>query len=117
MFSGLRSHILLITLLPSCLISLALGLYLNQVRMADLDEFIEQRGQAAARQFAVTAQLALQHNELSLLQSLANSSLEEKGLRSITVIDQNQNVLAHAAQAADCRPHTLTITRSSKTMK
>ncbi len=96
MFSGLRSHILLITLLPSCLISLALGLYLNQVRMADLDEFIEQRGQAAARQFAVTAQLALQHNELSLLQSLANSSLEEKGLRSITVIDQNQNVLAHA---------------------
>jgi len=104
MFSGLRSHILLITLVPSCLICLILGLYLNHVRNTDLNEFISERGKASARQFAHTAKLSLQHQNTELLQAWANAALEEKGLRSVSIIDKwNKNVV-HAGPQTILQP-------------
>ena len=104
MFSGLRSHILLITLLPPSLISLILGLYLNQVRHNDLNEFVQERGYATTRQFAYTAKLALADQQTALLQSWANSALEEKGLRSVSVVDAQGSSIVHAGPKTVLQP-------------
>ena len=104
MFSGLRSHILLITLLPSCLISLVLGLYLNHARNTDLNEFISERGQATTRQFAYTAKLAINQQQPELLQLWANSALEEKGLRSVSIVNAKGQTLVHAGPQTLFKP-------------
>lgn len=104
MFSGLRSHILLITLLPSCLISLVLGLYLNHARSTDLSEFISERGQATTRQFAYTARLALIEQQPEILQLWANSALEEKGLRSVSIVNKQGQYLVHAGPQTIFQP-------------
>ncbi|MCK5880868.1 MAG: hypothetical protein KAG18_03270, partial [Sinobacterium sp.] len=104
MFSGLRSNILLITLLPSCLISLALGLYLNHARNADLSEFISERGQTTTQQFTYTARLAFQQDQTDILQLWANSALEEKGLRSVSIVNESGQSLIHAGPQTLLQP-------------
>ena len=104
MLSSLRSHILLITLLPSCLISLVLGLYINHARNIDLQEFITERGHATTRQFAYTAKIALQQHQPGIIQLWANSALEEKGLRSISIVNKQGSPLIHAGPQTLFKP-------------
>ena len=99
MFKSIRLQLLTLALLPAILIATALGLYLSYTRLQDLDSFARERGLATARQFALAAKYAFAENQLPLLQRMASASLEEKGLRSISIFNQQHQLLAHAGPA------------------
>ncbi len=93
---GIRNKILLLALLPSIAISLLMGSYLSYSRLVDLEEFIHDRGVATTQQLGIISQHAIRTNEKRLQQAIANSALEENGIRSITFFDKQQYPLVHA---------------------
>lgn len=96
MFSSLRYQLLLLSLLPPIIIALALGGYLSYSRILDLEDFSEARGQAVIRQLDIAANYAAKIQDTKLLQAITNASLEEKGLRSISIFDQSRNLIVHS---------------------
>jgi len=56
---GLKTLIISTALIPSLLIALALGIYINLCRLNDLNTLLRERGQAAVTQLAVASRQAL----------------------------------------------------------
>ena len=75
--SGIRSRVLLLTILPVVTLSLALSSYFIHTRLADLDQSLRDRGQAIANQLAPASEFGVFAGDLPLLQKLANSALGE----------------------------------------
>lgn len=91
MVRSIRSQMLVLALLPPLLIALALGGFLAFQRSQDIGQFAEARARSLIRQLAMTAELSPE-----LLQSLASASLEEAGLRAVSIYQANGQLLAHA---------------------
>ena len=96
MLKGLRYQILIISLLPPVIIALALGSYLSYSRLQDLEAFSESRGMAIIRQLNIATAYAINNGDRDLLQALANTSLEEKGLRAVSIYDQSRKLIVHS---------------------
>ncbi|CAA0100302.1 Signal transduction histidine-protein kinase BarA [BD1-7 clade bacterium] len=96
MLKGLRLQILTLAVLPSVLVSLAAGIYLNYANIRNIDAFVYERGKATAAQVANIARVEILNDQINVLQSIANTSLEEKGLRSISIFNTHGRLLAHA---------------------
>ncbi len=93
---SIRNKILLLSLLPSIGISILLGGYLSYTRIAELEEFIDERGSSTSQQLAVMLQYAAQTDDLKLQQSIASAALEEKGVRSVSLFNKDKLPLVHA---------------------
>jgi len=93
---GLKTLIISTALIPSLLIALALGFYINASRLQDLSTLLNERGKAASTQLAAAARPALRSHDMNTLQELAALGLEESGVRSITLLDGDRHPVAHA---------------------
>ena len=94
--SNLRHQMLLLALVPPLLVSVTLGLYLVYGRMQDLAQYAEVRGNAAARQLSILASYALDSQRPDLLQEIVTTSLEEKGVRAVSILSPTGEVIVHA---------------------
>lgn len=98
----LRSRMILAALLPVALVAVALtGLFLYR-HLGDLDQALEQRGQALARQAATSVEFSLFTGNREVLQSLVLGIVRtDKDIAGVAVVDSLGQIVA---QAGSIRP-------------
>lgn len=92
----LQYRILALVVLPGLIVSLFLGGFFISQRMSDLDNLLQERGLAIAKQAAPTSEFGVVSGNTPILQNIANNLLEERDLRAVRITDKNGQLLAHA---------------------
>ena len=93
---GIKSRVLMLTLLPTSLLALVLGGYFTWMQLSDLQAQLLQRGQMIAEQLAPLAAPALQRHDATLLQRIATQTLEQPDVRAVSFLGVERESLAHA---------------------
>lgn len=93
---SIQNRILFLAIVPGLLISLVLGAFFILDRNRDLDDLLEQRTMAMAKQLAPTCEYGIMVGNVGILQNIASSMLEERDVRSVSIYDKDVNILAHA---------------------
>ena len=93
---GIKGRVLLLTLLPTSLLALLLGIYFTSMQLSDLHSQLLQRGQMLAEHLAPLTAPALPTSDPALLQRIASKALEQPDVRAITLYDQDGAPRAHA---------------------
>lgn len=94
--AGISHRILLLTLLPTLLLTLLFASYFSWARHEQGQQLLHERGRLLGEQLAILAAPALGSGDGQYLKRLANETLEHPGLRAITLLDSRQQSLAHA---------------------
>ena len=92
----LQYRILALVVLPGLIVSLFLGGFFINQRMSDLDNLLQERGLAIAKQAAPTSEFGVVSGNTPILQNIANNLLEERDLRAVRITDKNGQLLANA---------------------
>ena len=92
----LQYRILALVVLPGLIVSLFLGGYFISQRMSDLDNLLQERGLAIAKQAAPTSEYGVISANTDILQNIANNLLEERDLRAVRILNKDGQLLAHA---------------------
>nr|WP_283939575.1 response regulator [Pseudomonas sp. R3.Fl] len=87
---------MLLTLLPTSLLTLVLGGYFTWVQLSDMRVQLIERGQLIAEQLAPLSASALDHGDLPLLERIANEALDQPDVRAVTFLNPERVRLVHA---------------------
>lgn len=93
---GIKSRVLMLSLLPSSLLAVTLGSYFTWMQLTDLQAQLLQRGQLMTAQLAAIAAPALSAGDSALLKKIADEYLEQPDTRAVRLLDAQQQPLAHA---------------------
>src|SRR5690554_6219926 len=93
---SIQNRILLLALLPGILVALVVGTFFTLERSKDLDSLLDQRAITIAKHLAPSSEYGVTTGNKGILQNIANNSLEELDVRSVTIFNQNLTELAHA---------------------
>ncbi|MDX1754485.1 MAG: ATP-binding protein [Marinobacter sp.] len=97
---GIRKKVLVVTLVPTLLTTLMLGLFFSLSWVKNIEQLLQDRGDSLSRQLAAGAEYGMFTANRSLLSSLSNALLEEQDVRSITFYDANHRRLLHTGPGA-----------------
>lgn len=92
----IQSRILFLALLPGVIVSVVLGIFFMAERARDLNDLLDQRSLAMAKQLAPTCEYGVMTGNVGILQNIANNMLEEKDVRSVSIYNQDVEILAHS---------------------
>lgn len=92
---GIRKKVLVVTLVPTLLTTLMLGLFFTYSWVNNIESLLEDRGESLSRQLAAGSEYGLFTANRSLLSSLSNALLEEQDVRSITFFGSDGSRLLH----------------------
>ncbi|MFO8143004.1 MAG: ATP-binding protein [Marinobacter sp.] len=92
---GIRKKVLVVTLVPTLVTTLLLGLFFTYSWITNIENLLEDRGKSLSRQLAAGSEYGLFTTNRSLLSSLSNALLEEQDVRSITLFSANGRRLVH----------------------
>lgn len=121
---GIRKKVLVVTLVPTLLTTLMLGLFFTYSWVNNIESLLQDRGESLSRQLSAGSEYGLFTANRSLLSSLSNALLEEQDVRSITFFDSEHNRLLHTGPGSsdDIGKDTLTgeeavrVTRTDSTV-
>ena len=92
---GIRKKVLVVTLVPTLLTTLMLGLFFTYSWVNNIESLLKDRGESLSRQLAAGSEYGLFTANRSLLISLSNALLEEQDVRSITFFGSDGSRLLH----------------------
>jgi two-component system, NarL family, sensor histidine kinase BarA len=92
---GIRKKVLVVTLVPTLLTTLMLGLFFTYSWVNNIESLLKDRGESLSRQLSAGSEYGLFTANRSLLSSLSNALLEEQDVRSITFFDSEGKRLLH----------------------
>ncbi|MCG8518238.1 MAG: ATP-binding protein [Pseudomonadales bacterium] len=92
---GIRKKVLVVTLVPTLLTTLMLGLFFSLSWVKNIEQLLQDRGDSLSRQLAAGSEYGMFTANRSLLSSLSNALLEEQDVRSITFYDASRQRLLH----------------------
>ena len=92
---GIRKKVLVVTLVPTLLTTLMLGLFFTYSWVNNIERLLQDRGESLSRQLAAGSEYGLFTANRSLLSSLANALLEEQDVRSITFFGSDGSRFLH----------------------
>lgn len=92
---GIRKKVLVVTLAPTLLTTLMLGLFFSYSWVTNIESLLKDRGESLSRQLAAGSEYGLFTGNRNLLSSLSNALLEEQDVRSITFFDSDRQRLLH----------------------
>ncbi|PSF10670.1 hybrid sensor histidine kinase/response regulator [Marinobacter fuscus] len=93
---GIRKKVLVVTLVPTLLTTLMLGLFFTYSWVNNIESLLKDRGESLSRQLAAGSEYGLFTANRSLLSNLSNALLEEQDARSITFYDSEGQRLLHS---------------------
>ena len=93
---GIRKKVLVVTLVPTLLTTLMLGLFFTYSWVNNIESLLKDRGESLSRQLAAGSEYGLFTANRSLLSSLSNAFLEEQDVRSITFFGNDGSRLLHS---------------------
>ena len=92
---GIRKKVLVVTLVPTLLTTLMLGLFFTYSWVNNIERLLQDRGESLSRQLAAGSEYGLFTANRSLLSSLANALLEEQDVRAITFFGADGSRFLH----------------------
>ncbi len=92
---GIRKKVLVVTLVPTLVTTLLLGLFFTFSWVSNIESLLKDRGESLSRQLAAGSEYGLFTANRSLLSSLSNALLEEQDVRSITFFTNDGKRLLH----------------------
>ncbi|SHK75350.1 two-component system, NarL family, sensor histidine kinase BarA [Marinobacter antarcticus] len=92
---GIRKKVLVVTLVPTLITTLMLGLFFTHSWVTNIESLLRDRGESLSRQLAAGSEYGLFTANRGLLTSLSNALLEEQDVRSITFFDSDRTRLLH----------------------
>jgi len=92
---GIRKKVLVVTLVPTLLTTLMLGLFFTYSWVNNIESLLKDRGESLSRQLAAGSEYGLFTANRGLLSSLSNALLEEQDVRSITFFGSDGSRLLH----------------------
>ncbi|MCG7201133.1 ATP-binding protein [Marinobacter pelagius] len=92
---GIRKKVLVVTLVPTLLTTLILGMFFTYSWVKNIESLLGDRGESLSRQLAAGSEYGLFTANRSLLSTLSNSLLEEQDVRSITFYGSDGRRLLH----------------------
>ncbi len=104
----LQTRILFFAIVPLTLIVALLSFHFIQTRLDDLDQALQDRGKAIARQMAPACEYGVFSGNREFLAGLTRSALRENDVLSVTISDMQDSVLAHASRK-DWKPENSSI--------
>lgn len=108
---GIRTRVLLLTLVPLLILSLILGHYTVVTRISDLEQALRERGETIVRHLAAESEVALAFRDLQRLEELIAISSHGADVVRIVIRDANDDVLALSAPRHGARdPSLMTFT-------
>lgn len=110
---GIKSRVLFLTLVPTIIISLLLSAYFTSTRIQDLEKALRDRGFAIALQLAPASEYGVFSGNTHTLQRLANESLSEPEVRSVSIFNKDGRLLAHAGHEQQTPTNILSVTDQS----
>jgi two-component system, NarL family, sensor histidine kinase BarA len=121
---GIRKKVLVVTLVPTLLTTLMLGLFFTYSWVNNIESLLKDRGESLSRQLSAGSEYGLFTANRSLLSSLSNALLEEQDVRSITFFDSEGKRLLHTgpggpddiSDQALASPEPTQITRENSTV-
>ncbi|SNR84440.1 response regulator [Pseudomonas segetis] len=93
---GIKGRVLILTLLPTSLLAFLLGGYFIWAQLSNLQGQLLQRGEMIAEQLAPLTAPAFLRGDIEVLQRIATQSLEQPDVRSVSLLDKDKVLLAHA---------------------
>jgi two-component system sensor histidine kinase BarA len=121
---GIRKKVLVVTLIPTLLTTLLLGMFFTYSWVNNIESLLKDRGESLSRQLSAGSEYGLFTANRSLLSSLSNALLEEQDVRSITFFDSEGQRLLHTGpgssddirEKALAAQHPVQITRENSTI-
>jgi len=101
---GIRKKVLVVTLVPTLLTTLILGLFFTYSWVHNIQSLLSDRGESLSRQLAAGSGYGLFTANRSLLSSLSNALLEEQDVRSITFYGSDGHRLLHTGPGSSQAP-------------
>lgn len=93
---NLKHRLIFMGLLPGLIVAIALGGYFGIQRFYDLNDLLDQRALAMAKQLAPVCEYGVMTGNVGILQNIATNMLEERDVRSVSIYSQDMDKLAHA---------------------
>lgn len=110
---GIKTRVLFLTLVPTIIISLLLSAYFTSTRFQDLEKALHDRGYAIALQLAPESEYGVFSANTTILQHLANDTLINPEVRSVSIFNKNGRLLAHAGHTQQTPMNILSINDQS----
>ncbi len=95
---GVRARVMLAAVLPMLVLAVVMTVSYTGLRLADLDEALNARGRAFARQLAAASEYAVFSGDRDALQQLATTLLDEEDVLGVSVIDRDGATLARSGR-------------------
>lgn len=92
---GIRARVLFLAMLPIAVIAVSLTWYFIASRLQDMDQALEEQGQAMARQLAQACEYALFIGERELLEDLAHGLRKDATVMTVRITDRDGRVWVH----------------------
>ncbi|MEN3112619.1 ATP-binding protein [Uliginosibacterium paludis] len=99
----IRTRVLFVALVPTIVLGLLLTALLTFSRISDLEDALNQRGRALARQLSATAEFGLFSGNKDALQRLAASALSAADLYGVAIYDRDGSLMAVAGLQVHAR--------------
>lgn len=93
---GIRGHLLTLSLAPSLVLALCLGIYYTRLQFVDMQQQLESRGQLLAEQLAFLAAPLLSQGQDYSLQQVLNQALNQADVRTLAALSPDRSLRAHA---------------------
>ena len=92
---GIKTRVLVLTLVPTIAISILLAAYFTTARLHDLEDALRDRGYAIALQLAPVSEYGVFSGNVQALQRIANRALDEPEVRAVSIFNKEGRLLAH----------------------
>jgi signal transduction histidine kinase/CheY-like chemotaxis protein len=95
---NINVRVLQIALIPALIVSLLLSLYFGGQRVADLEQGLDDRAAAIARQLAPAAEFGVRSGNRDVLNRLVTAVSSEQGVTSVVICDAAGTILAQVGE-------------------
>lgn len=110
---GIKARVLFLTLVPTVIISLLLSAYFTSTRIQDLEKALRDRGYAIALQLSPESEYGVFSGNVHTLQRLANDTLSEPEVRSVSIFNKDGQLLAQAGHESQTPTSILSVSDPS----
>ena len=93
---GLKTKVLILTLVPTLIIAVMLGSFFINTRLDELNETVKERGYLTIQKFLPVIHRQLAAGDFDSLQKISNRILEEADVRAVSIIGNSGRHLSHS---------------------
>ncbi len=112
----IRLRLYLLTLLPTIIIAITLGIYFCFVSTQHLEKAMQQRGFSIINQLSSASKYGLFVGNQHILQGLTNAAIDNPDIKAITIYDKDGHILAYTGPER-LEPDPFTLPKNKRTIK